>query len=194
LAEETSLADAVREHLAPLLINTIALILVVVVTEMVVPALASLGTAIPGVGVSVSLVVTVAAIVVALYLVYRILAHLKEIVMPAADLVSELILGEKDEGVKSGIENVLLAVVAIVAAVMVSPLVVPIPGVGAILSIGILAVGLGVGGLLLIKGGTQLLKAFKSKIDEFVESVAERVEEIEERVKESEESAERSEE
>ncbi len=193
MAEEASLADAVREHLAPLLINTIALILVVVVTEMVVPALASLGTAIPGVGVSVSLVVTVASIVFALYLVYRILTHLKEIVMPTADLVSELILGEKDEGVKSGIENIVLAVVAIVAAVVVSPLVVPIPGVGAILSIGILAVGLGVGGLLLIKGGTQLLKAFKSKIDEFVESVAERVEEIEERVKESEESTERSE-
>ncbi|WP_456482384.1 hypothetical protein [Methanopyrus sp.] len=182
------LADAVREHLVPATLNAIGLIAVIVVVQLVVPPLASLGTMIPGIGVPVNIVITAAGVVLALYFAYGVLKHVKPMVTPAADLVSMVVLGRREEDLRTATYNLVLAAVILVVAVLLSPLMVSIPGAGAVLSLLVLLAGIGFGGLFLIKAATGFYEVFRDKMEELAERLAERVEELERRASEKEES------
>jgi uncharacterized membrane protein len=177
------LADQIRKHAVPTLVNGLGAVLTVAFAQLLVPMLSSLGSAIPGIGVPVNTMVTVGVILLFFYFLYQTIRHLAPIVNAASDLLSELVLGERDENVRTATYNLVLAIVAILAAVLLSPLVVPLPGLGAVLSVIVLIAGLGVGALLLVKAAKGYYGAFKEKMEELSERLAEWAEELEERAK-----------
>jgi hypothetical protein len=184
------LADAVREHLVPATLNAIGLIAVILVIQLVVPPLASLGTMVPGIGVPVNMVLTAVGVILALYFAYGVLKHVKPMITPAADLVSMVLLGRREEDLRTATYNLVLAAIVLVVAVLLSPLMVSVPGAGAVLSLLVLLVGIGFGGLLLVKAATGFYEVFRDKLEELAENLAERVEELERKASETEETEE----
>ncbi|MHC1581320.1 hypothetical protein [Methanopyrus sp.] len=187
------LADQIRKHAVPTLVNGLGAVLTVAFAQLLVPMLSSLGSAIPGIGVPVNTMVTVGVILLFFYFLYQTIRHLAPIVNAASDLLSELVLGERDENVRTATYNLVLAIVAILAAVLLSPLVVPLPGLGAVLSVIVLVAGLGVGALFLVKAAKGYYSAFKEKMEELSERLAEWAEELEERAKRAKEEKEEKE-
>ncbi|WP_457615358.1 hypothetical protein [Methanopyrus sp.] len=187
------LADSVREHLVPAALNTIGLIVTIVVIQLIVPALASLGTIVPGIGVPVNIVITAVGVVLALYFAYGVLKHVKPIITPAADLISMALLGHREENLRTATYNLVMAAVVLLVAILLSPLMVSIPGAGAILSLLVLLGGVGLGGLLLVKAATGFYDVLKDKLEELAENLAERVEELERKASEKSEKTEESE-
>ncbi len=175
------LADEIREHAVPVLTNGLGAALTVVLAQLIVPMLSSLGSALPGIGVPVNTLVTIGVVLLLFYFLYQVVRHLKPIAEAASDLVSELVLGQREESVRTATYNLILGIIAVLAAVMLSPLVVSLPGLGALLSILVLVVGLGAGGLFLVKAAKDYYSAFKEKLEELADRLAEWAEELEKR-------------